>query len=368
MKTLIFLFCFMSSSVFAQSENLPKFTFLGDLRVRFQGEKSGSQDERKQMRLQAHFGTSVLIHEELTVTLRLKTGSSANSGNQTAGDDKSAPSARRTFGLDLAHLEYRPIQTVKIFAGRNPSPFVFAGKNQMLLDRDITFEGLASKYSQTFAESHTTSVNIGTFFLRENFDSVFGQDQTDNMLNGLQLHYKFEPESKAWNLSVGYGQFSFTSLKDTNPTTLMKDSTATFRGNTADLSGNYAHNFDVQQWFVEGKGKVEDYELGLFYEALKNTSADRLNSASSYGVILAKKPVTLTYTIQKIEKDAVFALLTDSDFAGGEASSKGSIVSLAWAITNKTSLALSQWNNQSAIDTAVPTDYRRTHLDLTVNF
>lgn len=367
MKTLISLLLLLGSQTHAQ-ESGPKFSFLGDLRIRVQGEKSGSQDERKQMRLQAHFGTNVTIQEDLTATLRLKTGSSANSGNQTAGDDKSAPSARRSFGIDQAFIEYRPHQTVKIHAGRNPSPFTFGGKNQMLLDRDITFEGLATKYSQAFAEFHTVSINIGTFILRENFDSTFGQDSTDNMFNGGQLQYKFEPENKSWNVVIGYGQFAFTSLKETNPTTLMKDATATFRGNTADVSGNYAYNYDIQQYFVEGKGRIEDWELGLFFESLKNIDVDNLDKASSYGVSIAKKPLTLTYTVQKIEKDSVFALMTDSDFAAGEVSSKGSIVSLAWAMTGKVSLSLSQWNNQNAIETAAPVDYKRTHLDLTVVF
>lgn len=340
-----------------------KFSFFGGFRLRHQSEKVSTQDERKLVRMQAQLGVNVLVQDDLTATLRLMTGSGANSGNQTLGDTPQM--ARRGFGLDQAFFEYRPLSLFKLYGGKMPGPFYAVGKNQVLLDRDITPEGVAVKYQQTFG-AHQVLINTGGFYLKENYDSTFGQDQSDNMFYGAQLGYRLAVDS--WHLLIGGSQYGFTSLKDTSPATLMKDTAATARGNSTEATGNYANNYDIREYFAEIKGKVAFVDIGVHYAVFNNIDVDVLNKADSYGLSVGIKPVTLSFTSQKIEKDAVFALLTDSDFAGGEVSSRGTVVALSWALSSKANLTYTQWINQSAIETTTPVDYRRSHLDLGLSF
>lgn len=347
----------------------PKFSFGGDLRLRYQRIADGLQSERAIPRLQARFGTTVELNSELRAQLRLMTGNDAASGNVSLGDRSALPSARRTLGLDLAFVEYGPREELRLLGGRMPGPFQFGGRSQLLLDRDIALEGVAAKSFVDLEDGHRLMLNAGGFILREQFDDGgMNRDETDNMLYGAQLIYRYEAKDRV-TITAGLGQFGFTAMKDVatsggSPKTVPYPA----RGNSVDANLLYANNFDDQQAFLEAKTKIGPVEAGMFQEVLTNTSADALNKATATGFTLAWKPVTFTYAVQKIEKDAVVGLLTDSDFANGNTSADGTVWSLSWAVSKQLALSYSEWKNRYAIETATPTDFRRSHLDLQVSF
>lgn len=354
-------------------EAVPLIQFSGDFRYRHQAETKATSDERRIQRLQAKLGLLANIHDNLKFTLRMMTGKDAVSGNQTLGDPKNPPMARRDFGLDQAYFEYQAFPVWTIWGGKMAQPFAFAGKHQLILDRDITPEGIAMRLKGPVTEEVDLFLTGGSFWVRENYDdSVIGQgiDQTDSFLNGVQTGAIGKIGSD-WLLTVEAGIYSYTAMKD-QPITNYGIATADkARGNTLYVNNNvnyYPTNFDIQESSAELKYKQTDWDLGLYYVKVKNIDPDTLNEAKSYGFFGTYKNFGFSWMQQEVQKDSVFSLMTDSDFGGGETSSKGQVISLSYKITKKVQLAYTTFTNQTSIETSVPLDYKRSHLDLSMSF
>lgn len=364
--TLFFVMILSSMGVYAQSEEKPlaeTLQFSGDFRYRHQIETQSPKQQRNLQRIQARFGVSSQLHEDLTLKLRLMTGSSANSGNQTLGDDKTPGMPRRNFGLDQAYFDYKPHSVLNLYGGKMPQPFSFVGKNQMLLDRDITLEGVGFKFKTDIAEEVQFFTRGGMFWIRENYDSTFGDDLTDHFLNGVQTGLSWKPQD--WTVQAGVGSFAYTGLKNNPPTNVTAG--ATGNGNTLDINGNYPTNFDIEEIFVEVQRKMGPVDLTLFFETLENKDASTLNKASSYGFLASYNAWGFSWAQQEVQKDAVVGAFTDSDFGGGVTSSKGQVWSASYKITSKVQAQLTVFKNKNAID-LIPLDYDRTHIDLSMAF
>lgn len=365
----ILILFFVQVACFAEGEPAaapfvsPPLLFSGDFRYRLQNETQEPKQSRTLQRLQVRLQTVAEVHENLKVTLRLMTGTAANSGNQTMGDEKAPGMVRRNFGLDQAYFDYRAFDFWNLYGGKMPQPFMYAGKNQMILDKDISLEGLATKFKIALDSQFQFFAQAGFFTIRENYDSQFSEDLSDNNLNVGQIGIQWKESD--WDVTVGYGAFGYTGLKDNPPTTLTIGGGA--NGNTLDMTGNYPTNFDLQQMFLEVKKKLDDVELTAFYENVRNQDADQLNTATAYGLASAYKAWTFSWTQEKVEKDAVVGLFTDSDFGGGQTSSEGSILSLGYKITKKVQVAYTVFKNRNAMD-LTPAKYDRSHLDLTILF
>jgi hypothetical protein len=342
---------------------LPPILFSGDFRYRLQSETQEPKQQRKMQRLQLKLQATAVVHENLKVIIRLMTGTSAYSGNQTLGDEKAPGMLRRNFGLDMGYFDYKAFDFWNLYGGKMPQPLTFVGKNQLILDRDITLEGIATKFKIPFDKQFSFFLQGGMFSIRENYDSLFSEDTSDNMLNVAQTGLNWKEND--WDVTLGYGSFGFTGLKDAAPSSLTLG--AGSNGNTLDVAGNYPANFDLQEYFFEVKKKLSDVELMAFYELVSNKDIDALNTASSYGAAVGYKGATLTYTQQEVKKDAVVGLFTDSDFAGGQTSSKGSIYSVNYKITSKVQVQYTVYDNKNSID-AVAAKYDRNHIDLMINF
>lgn len=368
MKYIIALLFFFGQVCFAQVSNALKegdepFLFFGDFRYRHQTETQEPKDQRVIQRIQARFGVSSQIQSDLKVTLRLMTGGAANSGNQTLGDEKAPGMPRRSMGLDQAFFEYNPVKDLGLLGGKMPQVFSFAGKNQMLLDRDITPEGIALKYTQPLDENLKLYLQGGMFWVRENYDSQFGDNLTDNFLNAIQLGFKWTRDD--WKVNLGAGMFSYTDLRDTPPGNIT--SGATGNGNTLDLNGNYPTNFDIQEVLLEVTRKIQDVDVTLFYEVLQNKDVSSLGHAHSYGVLISQDPWGLSFYQQEVQKDAVVGVFTDSDFGGGVTSTRGWVGSIGYQLSKKVQLQYTQYVNENSID-LIAARYDRSHLDLLIKF
>ncbi|MGE3757935.1 MAG: putative porin [Pseudobdellovibrionaceae bacterium] len=358
----------VAGAVSAQNEEAPqKFpgqpVFFGEFRYRQQEETQQPKETRRMQRFQARFGFNTQVEENLQFTFRLMTGSSASSGNQTAGDEKAPGMPRRSIGLDQAFIDYKALEVWNLYLGKMPPPFTFAGKNQMLLDRDMTLEGVGTKVTIPTTNSLNIFVQGGSFWIRENYDSAFGDDQTDNMFNAGQLGLQWKPAD--WTVAAGLGSFAFISLRDSPPTNLTAGGGA--NGNTLDINGNYPTNFDIQQVFLEVKKKFGSFDTAVFAETLVNEDAKTLNKAKAFGLQTGYKNWSFAWVEQEVQKDAVVGLFTDSDFGGGQTSSKGTMMSLGYKFTKQVQAQYTIQKSKNAID-SFPQKYDRTHIDLTVSF
>jgi hypothetical protein len=71
-----------------------------------------------------------------------------------------------------------------------------------------------------------------------------------------------------------------------------------------------------------------------------------------------------SYAYQKLEADAVFGALTDSDFGGGGTDNQGYVLRGAYAVTDRVNLAFSYFINTIDVDVGTEQYYDRLQLDL----
>lgn len=346
---------------------LPKVIFSGDFRYRLQNETLEPKEKRQSQRIQAKLQAIAEVQDDLKIGLRLMTGSSANSGNQTLGDEKSPGMPRRNFGLDQAYFDYQPFEILHLYGGKTPQVYYFTGKNQLILDRDISPEGMALKLDIPITDHFMIFSRAGFSILRDNYDSTFNEDLTDNQLNAGQLGLKWKYDHIEFN--IGYGSFSYIGLKNTAPGTIATGlaPSAGANGNTLDSDGNFPQNFDLIENFADIKYKMNDVELSVYYEFVKNQNINTMNEAKSYGFAISYKNLGMQWAQQNIDKDAVMALYTDSDFAAGQSASSGTIYSVNYKFNKKVQMQYTVFKNKNNLDT-VAMNYDRNHLDLLIIF
>lgn len=349
-----------------------KISFFGDFRLRVQNETQEPNQARGRQRMQLRAGFKADLTEELQVIGRLMTGTSATSGNVTLGDDGSPGSGRKSIGVEQAYLNYQPLKFMNWQAGKISSPFVFVGKNQIILDRDITPEGLAVKLPIDLDDNWKLSFIGLTSQIRENYDKA-GLDLTDSQLNGAQAILQWKNQDTS--VLLGGGSFAFTAIKDYEPSKFVakaRDPNPE-QGNTTQIDINsgasvYTNNFDNSESFIEVKQKLGNWELSLFEEQVQNINLNSLNTATSSGIGVNYKQFQFIVWNQKIEKDAVMALFTDSDFADGFTSSKGRIIQLIYKASSNITWTYTGYDVVTLIDTDFPTSYKRSQLDLLLSF
>ena len=132
----------------------------------------------------------------------------------------------------------------------------FAGKNQLVLDRDIAPEGLAIKVPVEVSEEWSINAIGLSSWAVESYDSAAGHDEVDSFFNGAQAYARWK--QKNTSVIVGGGTFSFTKVKGSEPKKFFGNSSDTSlnvgRGNTLVLDtfsglSTYEFNYDLSEIF-----------------------------------------------------------------------------------------------------------------------
>lgn len=209
-KFLSVILLFWSLSAGARmGVDLGPFGLKGDLRYRHQTVTEGSKDERRVQALMAKLGVNGQPREDLKIGILFMTGERANGGNQTLGAPQGMP--RRWFGLEHAYAIYQARPEWNLYLGRMPQFFYFAGRNQMILDRDISLEGLGTR-AQWEGESLASQVNIGSFWIAEKYDTTNGKDEADTFLNVIQGNVTYKMNSEL-SVLANIGLFGYTGVR-----------------------------------------------------------------------------------------------------------------------------------------------------------
>ena len=129
--------------------------FSGDFRVRFDGifrratqppdpPLEHVQQARARYRLRLNFDTD--IHPNLSFHGQLSTGPLNN--QLSSNQDFTSMTVRAPISLSEAWVEYRPVKSVQLQAGRVVD--VFADNSRFLFDDDLRFNGFNERYTATF--------------------------------------------------------------------------------------------------------------------------------------------------------------------------------------------------------------------------
>jgi hypothetical protein len=340
-----------------------RIKFRGDLRYRNEGIKTENVNNRVRDRIRARMGLDALVTDNLSVSVQLATG----------GDDPRSPNqtltgqgSRKSFGLDQAYLDWRFAQGWKLTGGKMKYPFVRPGQS-VFYDGDYNPEGLAISFER--------GMWFGSAY---NFWLTERSTRSDSYLAGAQLGARV-PIGSASNLTLAAGYYDlgasngrcdlFGNAGNGNTTTV----STTCPGVSATNSNALLYDFNVTEALAEFNTMAGQWPLQIFADYANNSGAkNNLDTAYSVGLLFGKASNARTwefgYMYQSVEKDAIYAQLTDSDFADGRTDGDGSVFTIGYAPIKNWTINGKYFMNTLNRDVGTELDYGRWQLDFNAKF
>ncbi len=345
-------------------EWIHKVHLYGDFRYRYEWTDDESKiADRNRNLIQARIGIKGAINEEFDFNFRLASGgnNSPTSNNQALDDSFSS----KSIWIDQAFVDYHPlsVKDLKIFAGKIPNPYYSVGNSDLLLDTDVTPEGIAAVYKTKLSENVELFGTAGGFYVEER------QLDADTSLWAIQGGgvWHFGEESKS-HLTAGAGYYDYGNTKDRAG--LGSDSTQ-FYGN-ASTGGFYDSDFDLVQGFAEVGIPLGSLPLHVFGDFIKNTAAEsNEDTAWLAGIGLGKTTTpgtwSLSYNYRDVEADALIGVLSEATFGGGGTNVKGHKFTLVYQLAKNSQVALNYYDAQRTRN-GVNTDHNVILADFTIKF
>lgn len=351
-----------------------KVAFTGDVRYRYEyisdDTLSGGQRtaDRYRDRIRARLGATVKATDNITVGIGMTTAENGDprSGNQSLNGVFS----KKPFELDLAYFDWKFSSWGNLIGGKMKQPFMKPGQS-LFWDNDITPEGLALGFQ--------SGMFFGTaynYWLTEQS----GPENTrtaDTMLHGLQIGARLPLGSSNlmlaahyYDLSAAVGRAPFYNSNANNNTT---DTIVSGATSTQVLR----YDYEVINLSAELNTLLGDLPFTVWADVAENQDPSDENMAWAAGVLFGKASNYRTWELgagyQKIEKDALFAQLIDSDFAGGFADNEGWVLRAAYAPVRNWTINTTYFLNKRNAEVAnsagqTDVDYERLQVDFNVKF
>lgn len=356
---------------------MPKLTWSGDLRYRLAKTREALDEDRKFQQLRARLGVRAEVNEDVDAVIRLATANSSISSNQRLGDSSDPGSARRSFGIDLAYIDWNFLGLGEVWGGRVANPFWSANKNQLIFDADLAFEGLAIKYDQKW--NHVGAfASLGGFIISENYSGA--QDIVDTGLLGGEIGVT--GKASLWSGALRAGKYIYTNIQNKPITVMDKDAKTDqyslpfdrYLGNTVypddpilPTKFYFQYQYSIHQIGTEQKMKWRDFELMAFGDWLKNTKAPSKNRGYEYGAVFKWKFLFLGQAWVKKEADSVVGTFTDSDTNGGGTDNRGRRWWIGAQLGKNFQTVLTTYKARRGVD-STSRDYSGTQWDFSVSF
>jgi hypothetical protein len=319
--------------------------------------------DRYRDRIRARLAATVKATDNITVGIGMTTteANDPRSGNQSL----TGTFSKKAFDLDLAYFDWKFATWGNLIGGKMKQPFVKAGQS-LFWDNDITPEGLALGFQR--------GVFFGTaynYWLNEQ-SGTENTRTADTMLHGVQFGARL-PIGGSSNLMLAAHYYDLSAAVGRSPFYNANANNNTTTGTTPVLVYDY-EVFDVSAEFNTMFGTLP---FQVWADAAQNQDPSDEDTAWSAGFLLGKASNPKTWEVgagyQKIEKDALFAQLIDSDFAGGFSDNEGLVFRAAYAPvrnwTLNTTYFLTKRNAEVANSLGqTEVDYDRLQVDFNVKF
>ena len=326
-----------------------------DFRYRFESFDIQDTPDRHRNRVRARVGIKAPVTETTLLGFGLASGSDDPiSSNQSLGDNFSS----KQVNIDQAYLRWQPTgQDIDVFAGKFKNPLYRAGGSGLLWDGDLRPEGFALKYARgdMFVNA------LGTWI-----DESKSAD--DVLLLGAQLGLQRSVLSNA-SLTAGVGYYQYTGIEqytayDGPP----EEAPEEIGGNRLTAEGRYVSGFDLLEGFAQLKFPMALGSTTLYGSYVQNLAASDYDTGYIFGAKLGVGDWSMGWAYQELEADAVYAILTDSDFAGGGTDSQGHKLSASYSLNKKVKLGATLFLNDRDRDFGDDDDYQRLMLDLVIKY
>lgn len=382
MKKIVLISSLLMAQVSAaQSEARMSMQWSGDLRLRLNQAREADDDSRRYAQVRARLGVKADVNPATKAILRLATGTSSISTNQTLGDKSNPGMPRRGFGLDLGYVDWSFLDHGHLWAGRVANPFWSPNKVQTVFDSDLAFEGLAVKWEPQWSDSGAF-VNLGAFIISENYSAP--TDVVDTGLAGVDIGYKGKVREARFAVHAGTLHFLNIQNKVIGRVESGADAVDSYsapferhRGNTV-----YAPNpaapadekylFKYQYTLFNAGGELRKRlsgggEIGAFYEYVKNYAVGGQGHAHEFGLMGEWRDFGLS--IARIDKgsDSVVGAYTDSDTSGGGTDNEGYRLQIGYGVAKNSNVLAKYFTAERGVD-STPRDYRGVQIDFSFAF
>ena len=326
----------------------------GDFRYRYETFDVENKPNRDRNRIRARAALIADITPTMEVGLGLASGGDDPvSSNQTLGGGGSTKDLR----IDLAYFDWDGLKDTHVYGGKFSNYVHRAGKNALLWDGDWRPEGTGIKWNNGLLFAN----GLGTWI-----ESDSNKDQSFAYLT--QLGVKF-PIGDNFKLTTGVGYHVF----DTAGSGSFFGDDDDFFGNSFDpITDTYLYDYEELEFFADLGFEMFGHPALLFGNYVQNQAVDENDTAWAvgfkYGSAKNKGEWQFGYVYQRLEKDAVLGLLTDSDFGGGGTNAKGSIIKGSYAIHKNFNANFTYFINDVGLNLEDPIDFKRLQLDLSFKY
>ena len=342
----------------AQDSWVDRLSFKGDFRPRLElidrdADSLGQPvDERRRGRFRVRFGMTAEVNDTVDFVFELATG-----GENPVSTNQSFDGGftRKDIGVNLAYVNWSATEHIDVQIGKVKNPWHRAGGHHLVWDSDLNPEGLVVNYEQ------------GGFFANFGGFGVEERSSTDDtMLLSFQGGYEFAI-SESSSLTAGLSYYAYTNMIGNSPFWEGEPF-----GNTVDAAGNFVYDYKMIEGFVEYATKLGDHPLSFFIDYINNTEAPEFDTGYAFGgkYRKASQPGEWEASIayQDLERDALVALYTDSDWGGGGTDGTGYTLKGKYALTKNWMIGGTLFLNEIDQNQGFPTDYTRFQFDFEFKF
>ena len=336
----------------------------GDFRYRYENIDAEGSEERNRNRIRARVNTRAQLPGDVEVGIGLATGGDDPvSTNQTLGSGGSS----KGVILNLAYADWNAAEGLHLIAGKFKNPLVRVAKNPLMWDGDWTPEGLAATYER------------GWFFVNALGTWIESDSKSDNTNFSWGGQIGASGEFGGVKLKGGVGYFA---IKTKGDETYFGDATdpGDFFGNTAVEVGSgatcgtnagttciYLYDYKLTEVFAEAGFDLGSLPTVVFFDATNNSDPSANDTAWKLGTRIGqsndRNQWQFSYWYAEKEADAVFGLLTDSDWGGGGSDNEGHFFKIQAGINKNWSVGLQYFMNETDVASGNNTDYDRLTLD-----
>lgn len=351
-----------------------KVTLTGDIRYRYEAIADDSATnadgvtaaDRYRDRIRARFAATAKATDNITVGIGLTTAEAQDprSGNQSLNGVFS----KKPIELDLAYFDWKFASWGNLIGGKMKQPIV-KGAQSLFWDNDITPEGLAFTFNNGMWFG-----SVYNFWLSE-ISGAETARTSDPMIHGAQIGARLPIGGSTLTAALHYYDLSAAQGRVPAPIYNNSANGNTTIGTAPDLA--LAFDYEVLDLLVQYDTTIGSLPFQVWGEAAQNQDPDDLDTAFSGGVVFGRASNPRSWEAgvmyQQLEKDALFAQLIDSDFAGGVLDSEGFAFRFGFAPVRNWVLNASYFLNKRNVDRAngfgqTEVDYDRLQLDFNVKF
>ena len=331
-----------------------KIRLKGDFRQRYENIDEEGKEDRNRTRVRARAAIIAKVTDDVEVGLGMASGGDDPvSTNQTLGGGGSTKDLR----LDLAYFKWNGLENTSIVGGKFNNILYKAGKNTMLWDGDWNPEGLGLAWSQGVFFANV----LGTWI---ESDSKKESEYSYGLQAGL-----VKKIGDGVTLTAGVG---FYNLDTAGKGSFYGDDDDFFGNSFDPVTNTYLYNYEELELFAELGFELAGRPAMVFADYVENQDAPEFDTGYTigfkYGAAKARNTWELGYAWQDLEADAVFGLVTDSDYGGGGTDAEGHILKGAYAIDKNWNAGFTYFINESDANAGNKHDYDRLQVDLVFKY